>query len=114
MNPRDIRARATQEGRLGEEALRGLMRIRKRERVNDIESSDIKTKKTKDGGEKRLWGRREESMGSMFDQTMHALVSKRARHDAHHDNRNGGDRDASDMEDVTMDGANEQPLTIVM
>ncbi|KAK2747985.1 hypothetical protein FQN57_001576 [Myotisia sp. PD_48] len=62
-DPEKIRERATEEGRLGEEALRKLARAAKDNHFH--------------GGadqEKRLWGRENENMESMFEKTLKALI----------------------------------------
>ncbi|KMP05794.1 hypothetical protein CIHG_04965 [Coccidioides immitis H538.4] len=66
-DPRKIRERATEEGRLGEEALRKLTHAAKESRSrNQVEA------------EKTLWGREEESMESMFEKTLAALLKSQA------------------------------------
>ncbi|KAM5467125.1 hypothetical protein MauCBS54593_005747 [Microsporum audouinii] len=62
-NPEKIRERATEEGRLGEEALRKLTRAARDGHAN-----------TRGQREKALWGRKNESMDSMFDKTLKALM----------------------------------------
>lgn len=64
-DPRKIRERATEDGRHGEEALRKLARAAFQD--NQLGSA---------GREKKLWGRRMESMDSMFEKTVKALVKK--------------------------------------
>ncbi|KAF3482639.1 bromodomain associated domain-containing protein [Arthroderma uncinatum] len=63
MNPEKIRERATEEGRLGEEALRKLTRA-----ARDGQAS------TRGQRERSLWGRKNESMDSMFEKTLKALM----------------------------------------
>jgi hypothetical protein len=65
IDPRKVREQATEEGRLGEEALRKLTRAAK----------DNRTPMQK-GTEKRLWGRSEENMETMFDKTLKAVLSR--------------------------------------
>jgi len=65
MDPRKIREQATEEGRLGEEALRKLARAAK-----DDHSSSTEDR------EKSLWGRKMENMDSMFEKTLKALLKK--------------------------------------
>ncbi|EFR03569.1 bromodomain associated domain-containing protein [Nannizzia gypsea CBS 118893] len=62
-NPEKIRERATEEGRLGEEALRKLTRAAREGQGN-----------TRAHRDKTLWGRKNESMDSMFDKTLKALT----------------------------------------
>lgn len=62
-NPEKIRERATEEGRLGEEALRKLTRAAREGQGGGRAHRD-----------KSLWGRKNESMDSMFDKTLKALV----------------------------------------
>ena len=64
-DPRKIREQATEEGRLGEEALRKLTRAAK-----DDHSSSTEHR------EKSLWGRKNESTDSMFEKTLKALLKK--------------------------------------
>ncbi|PGH30726.1 hypothetical protein GX50_06488 [[Emmonsia] crescens] len=67
-DPRKIREKATEEGRLGEEALRKLARAG-REGLVFREEGDA------DGeAGKRLWGCRWESMESMFEKTLRAVA----------------------------------------
>ncbi|KAK2809055.1 hypothetical protein FQN50_004108 [Emmonsiellopsis sp. PD_5] len=66
-DPRKIREKATEEGRLGEEALRKLARAAKDGNHGLMEQR-----------EKRLWGRRNESMESMFERTLKAVSKKAA------------------------------------
>lgn len=65
MDPRRIRERATEDGRHGEEALRKLARAAFQD--NQMRST---------GREKRLWGRKMESMDSMFEKTVKAVAKK--------------------------------------
>lgn len=65
MDPRRIRERATEDGRHGEEALRKLARAAFQD--NQMRST---------GRDKRLWGRRMESMDSMFEKTVKAVAKK--------------------------------------
>ncbi|OJD10875.1 hypothetical protein AJ78_08227 [Emergomyces pasteurianus Ep9510] len=65
-DPRKIREKATEEGRLGEEALRKLARAGR-------ESLIVREGEDWDGG-KALWGRRWENMESMFEKTVRAVV----------------------------------------
>lgn len=67
-DPRRIRERATEDGRLGEEALRKLARAA----FKDSQTSGA-------GREKKLWGRRNENLESMFDKTVKGLVKKMQR-----------------------------------
>ncbi|GBF64259.1 hypothetical protein TMEN_6948 [Trichophyton mentagrophytes] len=62
-NPEKIRERATEEGRLGEEALRKLTRAAREGQGSGRAHRD-----------KSLWGRKNESMDSMFDKTLKALA----------------------------------------
>ena len=64
-DPRKIRQQATEDGRHGEEALRKLARAASQD-----------TRLAGVGREKKLWGRRMESMESMFEKTVKGL-SKR-------------------------------------
>ena len=64
-DPRKIRERATEEGRLGEEALRRLATAAK-----DGHPASTGSR------EKKLWARRNENMESMFDRTAKALLKK--------------------------------------
>lgn len=64
-DPRRIRERATEDGRHGEEALRKLARAAFQD--NQMRST---------GREKRLWGRKMESMDSMFEKTVKAVAKK--------------------------------------
>lgn len=64
-DPRKIRERATEDGRYGEEALRKLARAAFQD--NQLGSA---------GREKKLWGRRMESMDSMFEKTVKAVAKK--------------------------------------
>ncbi|KAK2759940.1 hypothetical protein FQN54_002676 [Arachnomyces sp. PD_36] len=66
-DPRKIRERATEEGRLGEEALRKLTAAAK----DDLPSSGHR--------EKKLWGRKIENMDSMFDRTARLIAGKAAK-----------------------------------
>lgn len=65
VDPRRIRERATEDGRYGEEALRKLARAAFQD--NQLGST---------GREKKLWGRRIESMDSMFEKTVKAVAKK--------------------------------------
>ncbi|EAW09968.1 TBP-associated factor 8 family protein [Aspergillus clavatus NRRL 1] len=64
-DPRKIRERATEDGRHGEEALRKLARASFKD--NQLGSA---------GREKRPWGRRMESMDSMFEKTVKGIAKK--------------------------------------
>lgn len=64
-DPRKIRERATEDGRHGEEALRKLARAASQE-----------THLGAVGREKKLWGRRMESMDSMFEKTIKGLAKR--------------------------------------
>lgn len=64
-DPRRIRERAAEDGRHGEEALRKLASAAFRD--NPMSSS---------GKDKKLWGRRMESMESMFEKTVKGLAKK--------------------------------------
>ncbi|KAJ5692755.1 hypothetical protein N7462_002178 [Penicillium macrosclerotiorum] len=64
-DPRKIRERAAEDGRHGEEALRKLASAAFRD--NPTSSS---------GRDKKLWGRRAESMESMFEKTVKGLTKK--------------------------------------
>ncbi|KAJ5328176.1 hypothetical protein N7452_008566 [Penicillium brevicompactum] len=70
-DPRKIRERAAEDGRHGEEALRKLASAAFR---------DNQTGST--GRDKKLWGRRTDSMESMFEKTTKALAKKLGK-DAH-------------------------------
>ncbi|KAK2779207.1 hypothetical protein FQN52_002503 [Onygenales sp. PD_12] len=70
-DPRKIREKATEEGRLGEEALRKLARAAKDGHHGLTEQR-----------EKRLWGRKNESMESMFDKTLKAVSRKAAANES--------------------------------
>ena len=64
-DPRKIREQATEDGRHGEEALRKLARAASQDpRLGGI------------GREKRLWGRKMESMDSMFEKTVKGLFKR--------------------------------------
>lgn len=63
LDPRRIRERATEDGRYGEEALRKLARAAFQD--NQLGSA---------GREKKLWGRRTETMDSMFEKTIKGLA----------------------------------------
>ena len=65
IDPRKVREQATEEGRLGEEALRKLARAAK-------DSQALSRKHM----EKKLWGRRHESMETMFNKTLKAISAK--------------------------------------
>lgn len=65
-DPRKVRERATEEGRHGEEALRKLARAA----FKDTHTGALSK------GEKRLWGRKNESMESMFEKTVRGLAKK--------------------------------------
>lgn len=64
-DPRRIRERATEDGRHGEEALRKLARAAFMD--NQLGSS---------GRDKKPWGRRAESMDSMFEKTIKGIAKK--------------------------------------
>ncbi|KAF9891921.1 hypothetical protein FE257_002884 [Aspergillus nanangensis] len=64
-DPRKIRERATEDGRHGEEALRKLARAAFKD--NQLGSS---------GRDKKPWGRRTESMDSMFEKTIKGIAKK--------------------------------------
>lgn len=64
-DPRKIRERATEEGRYGEEALRKLARAASK----DTHLGAV-------GREKKLWGRRMESMDSMFEKTVKGFTKR--------------------------------------
>lgn len=64
-DPRKIRERATEDGRHGEEALRKLARAASK----DTHLGAV-------GREKKLWGRRMESMDSMFEKTVKGLAKR--------------------------------------
>jgi hypothetical protein len=64
-DPRRIRERATEDGRHGEEALRKLARAAFKD--NQTGSS---------GRDKKPWGRRTESMDSMFEKTIKGLAKR--------------------------------------
>jgi hypothetical protein len=66
-DPRKIREQATEEGRLGEEALRKLAHAAKDGHLGSTEHR-----------EKSLWGRKNENMESMFEKTLKALSKKSA------------------------------------
>ncbi|WEW60232.1 hypothetical protein PRK78_005717 [Emydomyces testavorans] len=63
---RKVREQATEEGRLAEEALRKLVHAAKNSRP------------TEEKAEKALWGREEESMDTMFEKAMAAVLKKQA------------------------------------
>ena len=65
LDPRKIRERATEDGRHGEEALRKLARAAFQD--NQLGSA---------GRDKKLWGRRVESMDSMFEKTLKGMAKK--------------------------------------
>ncbi|KAL1963434.1 hypothetical protein VTN77DRAFT_8335 [Rasamsonia byssochlamydoides] len=69
LDPRKIRERATEDGRHGEEALRKLARAAFR----DTQAAGAGPR------EKRLWGRKHESMESMFEKTVRGLAKKAAQ-----------------------------------
>ena len=64
-DPRKIRERATEDGRHGEDALRKLARAAFQD--NQLTST---------GQDKKLWGRKTETMDSMFEKTVKSLVKK--------------------------------------
>ncbi|KNG85561.1 bromodomain associated domain protein [Aspergillus nomiae NRRL 13137] len=64
-DPRKIRERATEDGRHGEEALRKLARAAFKD--NHLGSS---------GRDKKPWGRRTETMDSMFEKTIKGIAKK--------------------------------------
>ncbi|EEP81241.1 predicted protein [Uncinocarpus reesii 1704] len=72
-DPRKVREQATEEGRLGEEALRKLTRAAKESRLTGEEMT-----------EKRLWGRETESMQSMFEKTLAATLQRQAEEGRKH------------------------------
>ena len=67
VDPRKVREQATEEGRLGEEALRKLTRAAKEGQAQP-----------KQRMKRRLWGRRKESMETMFDKTLKAIMKRSA------------------------------------
>ncbi|PGH08780.1 hypothetical protein AJ79_05879 [Helicocarpus griseus UAMH5409] len=67
-DPRKIREKATEEGRLGEEALRKLARAAKEGQTGLTEQRD-----------KRLWGRKNENMETMFEKTLKGIAKKVAK-----------------------------------
>lgn len=69
-DPRRIRERATEDGRLGEEALRKLARAA---------FKDSQTTGGAGGREKKLWGRRNEDLETMFERTVRGLLKKAQR-----------------------------------
>lgn len=75
-----IRERATEEGRLGEEALRKLTAAAK---DNILPSTGHR--------EKKLWARESENMESMFDKAVKGLAKKAA-------SKKGGGDDSNDTE----------------
>lgn len=64
-DPRKVRERAAEDGRHGEEALRKLASAAFRDSLTGSTSKD-----------KKLWGRRMESMESMFEKTVKGLAKK--------------------------------------
>lgn len=64
-DPRKLRERATEDGRHGEEALRKLARAA----FKDVQGPGVSR-------DKRLWGRKHESVESMYEKTMKALIKK--------------------------------------
>lgn len=66
IDPRRVRERATEEGCLGEEALRKLMRASK----DGIPGGHVEQK------DRKVWGRRPENMDSMFERTLRAVVRR--------------------------------------
>lgn len=83
LDPRKIRERATEDGRHGEEALRKLARAAFR----DTQAAGAGQR------EKRLWGRKNENMESMFEKTIRGLAKK-----AQKNNNVPGPADAQPME----------------
>ncbi|EEH03256.1 bromodomain associated protein [Histoplasma capsulatum G186AR] len=77
-DPRKIREKATEEGRLGEEALRKLARAGREGLVvrdgADANGDGHGEGEGEGGGGKRLWGRRLENMESMFEKTVRGVV----------------------------------------
>ncbi|PGH14972.1 hypothetical protein AJ80_05735 [Polytolypa hystricis UAMH7299] len=67
LDPRKVREQATEEGRLGEEALRKLARAAKTSHPSFNEQRD-----------KKLWARRNENMESMFEKALTAFSKKAA------------------------------------
>lgn len=67
-DPRKIRERATEDGRLGEEALRKLARAAFKD--NQLGAA---------GRDKKLWGRKNENLESMFEKTIKGLAKKAQR-----------------------------------
>ncbi|OAX85135.1 hypothetical protein ACJ72_00507 [Emergomyces africanus] len=101
-DPRKIREKATEEGRLGEEALRKLARAG-REGLIAREGGDG------DGGE-RLWGCRWESMESMFEKTVRAVVEGREKADG----VGGGDLSLPSLESLKAPGNGKPELTPIV
>lgn len=64
-DPRKIRERATEDGRHGEDALRKLARAA-------FQDNQLTTT----GQDKKLWGRKTETMDSMFEKTVKSLAKK--------------------------------------
>ncbi|KAL1961418.1 hypothetical protein VTO42DRAFT_146 [Malbranchea cinnamomea] len=92
-DPRKVREQATEEGRLGEEALRKLARAAKDGRM-----------RAKRQMEKRLWGRSEENMETMFEKTFNAIMKKSAP-EARNDN---ADKDVG----LSLDLGSQLPSTM--
>lgn len=67
-DPRKIRERATEDGRLGEEALRKLARAAFKDNQLAAASRD-----------KKLWGRKNENLETMFEKTIKGLAKKAQR-----------------------------------
>lgn len=97
-DPRRVRERATEQGRLGEEALRKLARAaaaRDAAMQREIQEGS----KSRNGGhgedsggrieQRHVWGRRVENMEGMFDKTMRALVRKEKEKEKEKQRTNG-------------------------
>ncbi|KAI5285170.1 hypothetical protein KEM54_000771, partial [Ascosphaera aggregata] len=69
IDPRRVRERATEEGRLGEEALRKLVRASK-DGVSGVHTEQR---------DRKVWGRRNENMDSMFERTLRAVVRRQSQ-----------------------------------
>lgn len=81
-DPRRVREHATEEGRLGEEALRKLARAGKDTLPGSTEQK-----------ERKLWARKSENMESMFDKAVKSLTKKAPEHkirSEENSNRNTG------------------------